>query len=151
MRNNLIAYNSVGAFEFGASENSIGSLFPEKFKQRVNVKGEKTIYFENLNFVFSPDDRLLEITVFPEAQLFINGSDIFKEQDVHQFLSLIDESPLEYVGLIFYPKLGLSVGGTELGADFAVTAISKGRFDSILPKFKSWHGVVASGRPNKGT
>jgi hypothetical protein len=136
MRNNLSAYVSIGPFEFGSSAISIASLMPGKLNQRVNIKGEKTIYFENLNFVFSYDDKLVEVTVFPEAQLFVLGSDIFKEQDVHQFLRSIDDSPLEYVGLIFYPKLGLSVGGTEIGADFAITAIAKGRFDFLLPKFK---------------
>ena len=136
MKINLIPYQSVGPYEFGASEAATKSILDETFSQRVNFKGEKTIYFKNLNFVFSTTNQLVEITIFPEAKLLVAGANIFQEGDVHGYLKQIDEFPLEYVGLIFYQKLGLSIGGTEIGADFAVTAISKGRFDLLLPKFK---------------
>ena len=55
---------------------------------------------------------------------------------MHGFLREFDGAALEYVGLVFYPKLGLSIGGTEIGVDFSITAISEGRFDLLLPKFK---------------
>ena len=139
MKMNLIPYQSVGPHKFGASEAATKSLLDQTCSQRVNLKGEKTLYFRNLNFVFSTKNELVEITIFPEAKLLVEGSNIFQEVNVHGYLKQVDKFPLEYVGLIFYPKLGLSVGGTEIGADFAVTAISKGRFDLLLPKFKPAH------------
>ena len=136
MKMNLVPYKSVGAILFNSGESLATSLLGVDFKVRLNLKGEKTFYFESINLVFTSNDQLKEITFFPESKLLVSESNIFEEKDVHGFLRELDSSPLEYVGLVFYPKLGLSIGGTEIGVDFSITAIAEGRFDLLLSKFK---------------
>ena len=131
----LAPYKSVGRLTFGSEPEALMLVLGKPLIDRVDNRGESALNYANLNLIFSLRG-LQEITIFPEAGLHIEGKNIFEEPDVYGYLNLIDSGPLECVGIIFYPKLGLSVGGTELGVDFSFTAIAKGRFDSLLPKFK---------------
>lgn len=132
----LVPYESVGPFAFGATVGSILALAVEEPRKQMNSKSEQALYFGNSSLVFSLDDKLQEVTLFPESRLRVFGGNIFDQDDLHSYLMLFDHSPLEHVGLVFYPRLGLSIGGTEIGVDLSVTAVGPTRFNSVLPKFK---------------
>ena len=128
-------YKSVGQLAFGSAPEASMLVLGKPLIDRIDNRGERALNYANFNLIFSLQG-LQEVTIFPKAGLHIEGKNIFEETDVYGYLNFIDSEPLECVGIIFYPKLGLSVGGTELGVDFSFTAIAKGRFDSLLPKFK---------------
>jgi hypothetical protein len=77
---------------------------------------------------------LVEISFQRNVVLMVSGIDIFNDADAWIRLASIDP-PHEYVGILFFQRLGLSITGPHTHDQKVATAISAGRFDSIKGKF----------------
>ena len=58
-----------------------------------------------------------------------------------QHLAGLDPSPLESAGILYFPKLGLTLSGFHNEDERTATVMCQGRLDDLLPKFEPFRIV----------
>lgn len=131
----LKAYVGIDQLSFTTTEMECEKILGAPIRRSKNRKNETKLVYEKFEFTFPPDgSKILEMSFRPNIKLLVNEIDIFNDKMALNKLSKID-SPLEYVGILFFPTLGISAAGLHRQDDKVVTAISKGRFDGVLHNF----------------
>ena len=128
-------YVGAGKINFGASKNTVISLLGMPIQCSTNRRKEEKMTYDDLELVFLPDAAgVCELTFRPDSHPVILGIDIFHDRDALQKLALHD-APLEYVGILFFPTLGITASGLHNEDSRSVTAIAPGRLDGIKKNF----------------
>jgi hypothetical protein len=131
-------YVGVGPFRFGMTpDDAIRAIGPPARQTRTASKELKLRYVE-FCLVFSNAAGLVEVSFEPEAHLIVGGIDLFFNPAALRRLAKSDPSPLESVGILFFPKLGITLSGFHKEGSRTATVICTGRLDDSLPKFKPY-------------
>ena len=135
----LNSYIGVGSLKFSMREDEILPILGKPTSIQNNWLNEKTFTYNSFELVFSlKDEKLVEISFQNNLHFIVNGLSIFDDMAALEKLLAQEENPLEYVGILFLPSLGLTLSGFHTEDDKVATAICKGRLDSMLPKFKAF-------------
>ena len=136
----LTPYTGTDQISFSASLIECEKIFGTPVRRTTTRKNEMKLVYDTIEFIFPMDgSNILEMSFRPNVKLILNGIDIFHDKTALSELSKID-SPLEYVGILFFPALGISSTGLHNRDDLSVTAIAKGRFDKLVHNFLPYQG-----------
>lgn len=131
----IYPYAGIDEVKFGDTETVVEQTFGAPMRRSKNRKNETKFIYDDAEFTFSAGEKtLVEISFRPNVELTIGEVSIFHDKDTLEKLIKI-EPPLEYVGILFFPIMGISTAGLHNADDVSVTAIAKGRFNNVLQKF----------------
>lgn len=133
----IVPYVGAGALRFGMPEREIASILPEPLRKGKNRRKELTYHFSEFSLVFS-QDSLVEITYYPQADLQLFGVDLFRDPESLKKLAEFDPSLLEYVGILYFPSLGITLSGFQNGEPKTVTAVARERLSHVASKFQPY-------------
>ena len=134
----LAPYYSVGPLRFSMTKDDVSSILGKPDSIFKNGRNEFVFTFNSIGVeaVFSLQSELLvEVSFRDKGNLVVAGINIFNCKNALNHLLAQDANPLEYVGILFLPKLGLTLSGFHNEDDRVITALCKGRIDHLLPKF----------------
>lgn len=132
----LEPYVGVGPLRFGMSENDVLLSLGKPTKEGPNRRGELTYLYSTFNLVFAKDEGVVEIAFYPGAQLEIDNISMFQDASALEKLIAVDSQVKEYVGILLFPSLGVTLSGFHNEDSETVTAFAKGRLDHLVHKFK---------------
>ncbi len=95
-------------------------------------------FHPDFTLVFSDAAGLVEACFEPEARLMVGGVDLFRHRAPLRHLATLEPSPLESVGILYFPSLGITLSGFHKEDSRTVTVMAAGRLDDLLPKFKPY-------------
>jgi hypothetical protein len=96
---------------------------------------------DEVNISYSSDDgAAVEFIFMPSSVVMYHGMDIFRMNDPIAHLRRYDNRPMERVGFIFFPMLGIAFadyheGGNE---DWFIRVFKRGLYDSILGRARPY-------------
>jgi hypothetical protein len=138
MNYEVIPHVAVGPFRFGMTvDEATSSLSPSTSRTRT-ISGALRLRYPKLDLVFTDPGGLVEVSFTREVHLIVAGIDVFHELAPVRRLAQIDPSPLESVGILYFPKLGVTLSGFHNEDPRTVTVMAAGRLDDLLPKFKPY-------------
>jgi hypothetical protein len=137
----IIPYEAVGTIHFGMSATeAIQSLGQPKHRAK-NRRDEVLYRYADFSVTFSGGDgRVVEVGMTPQADVHLDGVDIFKSPDSFEILVRKDGAPFESLGFIILLNLGITLTGfhDDDPAQKAVTAFKRGRWDHLRDGFKEY-------------
>jgi hypothetical protein len=126
----------VGPFRFGmTADEARGVAGPPKRSLKTPSR-ELKLNYEGFQLLFSDAKGLVEATFTSEVCLIVGGADLFRHAAPLRHLASLDPSPLESVGILYFPKLGNTLSGFHDEDARTATVMCRGRLDDLLPKFK---------------
>jgi len=138
MNYDVIPYVGVGPLRFGMTpEDVTRSSGPPLHNDRTRNNELKQRH-PDFTLVFSDAVGLVEASFAPEAHLMVGGVDLFRHRAPLRHLAALDPSPLESVGILYFPKLGITLSGFHKEDSRTVTVMCGGRLDDLLPRFKPY-------------
>jgi hypothetical protein len=136
MNYEVLPHVGVGPFRFGmTADEAKGVAGPPKRSLKTPSR-ELKLNYDDFVLVFSDAKGLVEATFTPQARLIVGGADLFRDAAPLQHLASLDSSPLESVGILYFPKLGITLSGFHNADPRTATVMCQGRLDDLLPKFK---------------
>lgn len=138
----FVPHVSVGPLKFGMTLGQVEEILGKPTRTSRTRSGETRVQYPDVVLAIDLEGKLTEATLVPSASFIVNGSDVFKSATPLSDLAKIDPAPLEYVGILFFPGLGLTLSGFHNEDEKTITALSPGRFDSLKPKFKPYGGPL---------
>jgi hypothetical protein len=136
----VIPHVCAGPFRFGMTvDEAVGSLGPATSRTRT-ISGALRVRYPTLDLVFTEAAGLVEVSFTPQEQLIVAGIDVFHELAPLRRLAQVDPSPLESVGILYFPKLGITLSGFHKDDSRTVTVMAAGRLESLqlMPSFKPY-------------
>jgi hypothetical protein len=90
----------------------------------------------------SNDHKVVEISFLPTAHVFLQGEDLFRNDNAIGFVSQYDR-PLEFVGFVVFLDLGITLAGFHDKDDSqkAISAFRKGRWDKFRDRLSPLHEI----------
>ena len=134
-----IPYIEVLPLRFGMTEDDVTSLIGFPIKRLTTRKGELDYRYADCSIRFSKDEKkFVEVGFFPSADIIIDGKNLFKFPEYHRILIEKDGDALEYVGVLFLPKFGITLTGFHDSnpSEQSITAFKQGRLDHIIHNFR---------------
>lgn len=134
-------YVGTNKIKFSTSTKQCKAILGEPMRQSKNRKNEPKLVYKDQELILEIGGaRIVEIAFRPNVTVLLHDIDVFNDVDALAKLSKID-APLEYVGILFFPALGISATGLHNQEDKVVTAISFGRFDAIAHNFSPYEAT----------
>lgn len=135
MKFDLNPHEGPAPLHLGMNELDIKNIIGEPIRIGKNWKGERTLYFPDLQVNLGNSNKLLEVMLYPSAGLHYRGLNIF---DCHNISDLraIDSAILEYMGILLLPNAGITASGFHNEEERTITVLSREAISPLLPKFK---------------
>ena len=126
----------VGPMDFGMTDSEIAKIMGDPLSVSTNNGGERVEYRDHLTIRYG-DSGVVEFTFPPEAKVFFQGLDIFRDENIIEQLMKHDPSPVDCLGFLLFLNLGIAITGIHDGDESqrAVTACPSGRWDSFKKHF----------------
>lgn len=134
----IIPYIGANQIKFNSNMQHVAKLIGNPLAQKITRRGEPVHCYENLSLVFSKNDELQEISFTGKAHAELMHIDLLWDGDALEKLIKIHGNPLEYLDILFFPNIGLSLSGFHTDEPKVATAIAPHRFDGVLSKFKPY-------------
>jgi len=132
----LLPYEGAGPLRFGMTAADASAAIGVPLRSNKTRRGEMRYWYANLVLVVDLRGQLAEITFMDNARLVVEGIEVFETPNALLELAKRDGSPLEMVGIVFFPKLGITLSGFHTEEEKTITALARGRVDHLLPDFK---------------
>lgn len=133
----VIPYVGVGTLCFGMTEDEATGSVGSPVRSTRTASGEHRLIYPEFHLTFS-ESRLAEVSFHPEAHLIVAGIDLFRDAEPLQHLARLDPLPLESVGILYFPNLGITLSGFHNEGARTVTVMRPGRLDGLLSKFRPY-------------
>ena len=135
----LLPYVAVGPLRFGMTTAEVESVMGTPLRISATSRREPRYRYPEFNAVFALTGGLAEVSFFDTAHVLIEAVDIFETPWPLQHLLKLDPGPLEDVGFLLLPKLGIMCTGFHNYDDRTLTALaSASRLDPLLSNFKPY-------------
>jgi hypothetical protein len=134
-----IPYEEVQPLRFGMVEADIVAILGPPGKKLRTRKGEHDLRYEDCSIRLASDSgQMVEIGFYPDADVLIDGINLFQSPQSYRTLLAKDGGTLEFAGVLFLPSYGITLTGFhDLNAsERSVTAFVKGRLDHLLSRFQ---------------
>ena len=136
-------YESVGLIHFGQSINEVISCIgkPDRID---TISDNDTGYYYSWGLIRFSSQTLgvVEVTIFPREEVYVEGINIFKElKQVKQLAKLanLENNAFECLGILFLMDLGIALSGFHRKeTDRVVSAFAKGQVDLLRDFFKPY-------------
>jgi hypothetical protein len=141
MKFQIVSYVGAPPLRFGMTLAQVESVVGVPRKTIINKLGEMDAQYEGFSVRHSKvSGSLVEIGLLPEAHVFFEDLDLFRQRDAWRDLVLRDSSPYEYCGFIILLELGLTLTGFHDNnrEQMAVTAFTKGRWEHLVARFQKY-------------
>jgi hypothetical protein len=129
----ILPHDSVGPVRFGMLPSEVHAAIGAPRRRARNGRGEWDELWGGIKVTYSKEDeRAVEIHVMPPAEALLGGRDLLRADDPVSLLLSYDSQPLEAVGVVLFPKVGIAVTGLGSSADDsdkAVGVFARGRWD----------------------
>jgi hypothetical protein len=126
-------HDSVGSVRFGMMPSEVHAVIGAPRRRVRSRRGEWEELWGGLKVTYSKEDeRAVEIHVMPPAAALLDGQDLLRADDPVSLLLPYDSHPLEAVGVVLFPKVGIAVAGHDSPgdeSDKAVGVFARGRWD----------------------
>ncbi len=125
-------YEGVGPLVLGMSPEGVHAVLGAPLRSGVR-EGERVETYRDFTLAYSAANRLIEAAFSSPADVRFEDTNLFTAPDALARLVAADGAPLEGLGSIVFPALGVAVVDfdSEQGGDRAVLVFERGRWDSI--------------------
>jgi hypothetical protein len=130
----------VGPFRFGMSSEEAAHILGTAPRRSETISGALKMHYSTIDLVFTHATGLVEVSFTPDEHVIVAGIDVFHEPWTLRRLAEVDHEPMESVGILYFPKLGITLSGFHTGGVRTVTAMAAGRLESLqlIPRFKPY-------------
>lgn len=129
-------YEGALPVTFGMTAKQVRSVLGTKESEVTSRKGKRNEYRQssNIRVGFSQDkNTVVDIALCPDdtLSLMYNGIDLLHEDSRFSILLKEDDAPLEMMGFLVFPKLGIGLTGFHDGkkSQRAITVFAKDSID----------------------
>jgi len=126
-------HESVGSVRFGMLPSEVHAVIGAPRRRLRSRRGEWEELWGGIKVTYGKgDERAVEIHVMPPAAALLDGKDLLRADDPVSLLLSYDSHPLEAVGVVLFPGIGIAVTGHASPADDsdkAVGVFARGRWD----------------------
>lgn len=130
----VIPFVGAGSLHFGMSPTEAHRLLGEPRNSSYNSNGELDEDYAGISIGYSRgDERLVEIGFVCPTSVSLNGSNLFADRNVVEMLASLDKAPIEGLGFIVFPNLGIALADffSEQESDRAITVFARGRWNDL--------------------
>ncbi|HWU52610.1 MAG TPA: hypothetical protein VN153_07310 [Tahibacter sp.] len=125
-------YEGVGPLVLGMSPEDVHAVMGTPLRSAVRG-GERIETYRDFTLAYSAANRLIEAVFSSSVDVRFENANLFTTPDALTRLVAADGAPLEGLGSIVFPALGVAVVDfdSDQESDRAVQAFERGRWDSI--------------------
>lgn len=125
-------YEGVGPLALGMSPEDVHAVIGAPLRSAVR-EGERVETYREFTLAYSSANRLIEAAFSSSAEVRFQDANLFTTPDALARLIAADGAPLEGLGSIVFPNLGVAVVDfdSDQESDRAVQVFERGRWDSI--------------------
>ena len=130
----VIPFVGAGPLRFGMNPTEVHQILGMPRRSSFSRRSELDEDYAGISIGYSRDaERLVEIGFVIPTSVRFNGSSLFAEQNVVEMLASLDTAPVEGLGFIVFPHLGIALADffSEQESDRAITVFAHGRWDDL--------------------
>lgn len=125
-------YEGVGPLVLGMSPEDARAVVGEPLRSAIK-EGERVETYRDFTLSYSADRRLVEASLSAPVDVRFQGVSLFSDPGALDVLIAADGGPLESVGFIVFPSIGVVLADFESDqdSDRVVGVFEKGRWDAV--------------------
>jgi hypothetical protein len=125
-------YEGVGPLVLGMSPEDARAVVGAPLRSAIK-EGERVETYRAFTVVYSADNRLVEASFSAPADVRFRGLSLFSDPRALDVLVAADGGPLESVGFIVFPSIGIVLADfdSDQDSDRVVGVFEKGRWDAV--------------------
>ena len=135
---NLIPYVGVGSIRFGMTPEKVAAVLGKPDSTTTSGRGELEEHRSEMTLRYdSEGNELVEISLYPDSGLNLDGENLYGSTDLTRYLLSKDPNPVECFGFLLFLKLGIATTGfhDEDEDQEAISIFKKGLWDSMRDNF----------------
>lgn len=124
-------YEGVGPLVLGMSPENARAVVGEPLRSAIK-EGERVETYRDFTLAYSADSRLVEVSFSAPADVRFHDLSLFSDPGALDVLVAVDGGPLESVGFIIFPSIGIVLADfdSDQNSDRVVGVFEKGRWDA---------------------
>jgi len=127
-------FEGAGAIRFGMDAGQARTVLGTPDRTRTNPAGETEDRYIGVVVRYDcTTSRVCELSFSTPSDVRFAGKSLFRDQRAVPALALADRAPLEGLGLIVFPSLGIALADffSEQEGDRAITVFARGRWKDL--------------------
>lgn len=127
-------YESAGPLVLGMRPEEVHTILGKPRNSSKSRRGERSDTYPQLTATYDKDsERLIELGIGVQVDVRFRGIQLFTDPTALDFLVAADGAPLEAVGFILFPSLGIVLGDfdSDQENERVVSIFGRGRWDDV--------------------